>query len=250
MMEGWVKIHRKMLNSQVWRNEGLLKVWVWCLLKANHKKAWVPVQIGKGSTEIEVDPGQFLFGRNTAARELNMKPSSVRNRIKKLKKMGNLDTQEDSHYTIISIVNWPCYQGSKNNLDNQKDSQRTARGQPEDTDKKDKKGKKNKEKDLFSKNSLEFRLSQLLLDLVLQRIDSVPLRKTDLQEWARYIDFMVRIDKRDPKEIEKVIRWAQGNSFWYKQIKSTKSLRKHFDTLRLQMVDEPKGQVPYHNELL
>ena len=107
---GWVKIYRQLIDSRVFLNEGLLKVWIWCLLKANHQKRWVPIETGKGTTEVEIQPGQFIFGRNRAASELRMKPSTVADRIKKLKNMKNIDIQPDNHYSIISIVNWDVYQ--------------------------------------------------------------------------------------------------------------------------------------------
>ena len=38
-MEGWIKLHRKLLTSNVFDNEKLLKVWIWCLMKATHKNS-------------------------------------------------------------------------------------------------------------------------------------------------------------------------------------------------------------------
>ena len=66
---------------------------------------------------------------------------------------------------------------------------------------------------------------------------------------------MIRIDKRDPKEIGRVIEWSQTNSFWQNNILSTAKLRKHFDKLALQMQQGSQGQnkdptPPYHQELL
>lgn len=48
-MEGWIKIHRKLLESNVFDNEKALKVWLWCLLKATHKdqKPIIGLQIVK-----------------------------------------------------------------------------------------------------------------------------------------------------------------------------------------------------------
>ena len=89
-------------------------------------------------------PGQFIFGRLTAARELNMKTSSVRNRMEKLRVSGNIAMQTDTHYTIVTICNWDKYQGDIN-FEGQasgqaKDNQRTTKGQPKDTDKNCKNG--------------------------------------------------------------------------------------------------------------
>ena len=128
MDDGYVKLWRKTLSSRVFQNEGLLKIFIWCLLRANHKKEWVPITTGRGETEVELQPGQFIFGRKTAAKELKMKQSTIRNRIEKLKNIGFLDTQPDTHYTIINILNWESYQASDSKEDTQKDNQRTTKG--------------------------------------------------------------------------------------------------------------------------
>jgi len=144
---GYVKFYRKSVESRAFQNEGLWKVWSWCLLKANHKKCWVPVNTGRGETEIKVEPGQFVYGRKTASKELKMPESSIRNRIVKLKKMQNLTVKPDTHYSIITIMNWGIYQSSDIIEDRQKDNQRTGKGQPKDTDKNDKNDKNDKKKE-------------------------------------------------------------------------------------------------------
>jgi len=134
-LRGYVKIFRKMIDSRVFQNEGLLKVWIWCLLKANHEERWVPMSTGRGATEVKVCPGQFIYGRKSAAKELKMKESTIRNRMKKLENMRNLDMQPDTHCTIVSIINWDIYQMQENKEDRQEDNQRTGKGQPKDTNK-------------------------------------------------------------------------------------------------------------------
>lgn len=105
------------------------------------------MKTGKSIIEIKILPGQFVYGRLSAAKELNMKPSTVRNRMKKLQDMQNLDIKEDSQYSIVSIINWATYQPLEINMDIKEDSQRTAKGQSKDTDKNDK-NVKNEKKDI------------------------------------------------------------------------------------------------------
>jgi len=141
-MEGYIKLHRQILDSRVWANEGLFKVWVWCLLKANYKDAWVTVKTGRAETEVLVKPGQFIFGRKSAGKALKMPPSTVWKRILKLENMQNLNTKRNTHYTIISIVNWATYQDDILKGDTKGDRQVTGKEQASDTDKKYKKDKK------------------------------------------------------------------------------------------------------------
>jgi biotin operon repressor len=128
MERGWIKLWRKIQDSLIFQNEGLLKVFVWCLLKCTHREIWAPIKTGQGCIEVKTPPGSFIFGRHQAAKELKMSPSTVRNRILKLKKLGFLDTQSNTHYSIIHIINWDTYQHDSKKEDIQKDSQRTTKG--------------------------------------------------------------------------------------------------------------------------
>ena len=90
--------------------------------------------------------------------------------------------------------------------------------------------KKNKE---YSPDSIPFRLSEKLLSHILKR--RPVFKKPSIQKWAAEVELMVRVDRRDPKEIEELIDWSQGNSFWANNILSTAKLRAQFDKLALQM---------------
>lgn len=134
---GWICLHRKTIHSMVFKNEGLFKVWMWCLLRANHEKKWVSFKTGKGSSIVEVGPGQFVFGRKTSSKELDMKMSTVWDRMKILKKHQNIDMTTNSHYTLVSIINWDTYQDKEITTDIQTDNQPTTNRQPTDTNNND-----------------------------------------------------------------------------------------------------------------
>ena len=111
---------------------------------------------------------------------------------------------------------------------------------------KESKESKESKKDFLS-NSDEFRLSALLLSLILER--NPEHKKPNLQTWAKEIDFMIRIDGRLPQKIEDVIKWCQKDSFWFKNILSTKKLRDKFDQLVLKMNGKPKETCkPKHSD--
>jgi hypothetical protein len=97
-------------------------------MKASHKRQWASIRTGRGTKEIKLLPGQFIFGRNQAAKELKMAASTVRNRMALLRKLENLALKEDTHYSLVSIVNWPTYQDGERNTDRQQDNQRTTKG--------------------------------------------------------------------------------------------------------------------------
>jgi len=147
-MDGWIKSWRKLLDSRVFKNAELLKVWIWCLHKASHKQRWVSIKTGRGHTEVEIKPGQFIFGRFKASEELHMKPSSVRDRMRKLADLSNLTIQPDTHWSIVTICNWDRYQNDESDprqaTRHPTDTQPTPNRHPTDTDKKEENVKKEK----------------------------------------------------------------------------------------------------------
>lgn len=85
----------------------------------------------------------------------------------------------------------------------------------------------------FPPDSPAYRLSNFLLSLIRDR--NPQFREPNLQEWARHVDLMIRIDGRTEAEIGAVIEWAQADSFWQDNILSTAKLRKQFDQLSMKM---------------
>jgi len=144
------------LGSRIWMNKELWYLWCYCLLKASHKETWVSIKTGKGETEVKLNPGQFIFGRHKASKLLKMKPSSVRNRMEKLKNLKKVDIQADSHYSVITILNWEIYQGKGQAKGQAQDNQRTGTGQAEDTYNNDKKGKNDKKEQIGDKDFNNF----------------------------------------------------------------------------------------------
>lgn len=139
MSRGWIKLHRKLLDSRVFANEGLLKVWIYCLCRANHEHNFVPIRTGKGTTEVEVNKGEFIFGRKSASKDLGMNPSTLYKRMQKLESIGNINTQSNTHYSIVSICNWETYQDQEKEKYQAKEqpsnNQVTGREQPSNTEK-------------------------------------------------------------------------------------------------------------------
>lgn len=121
-MEGYIKLHRKLLNNRIFKNEKLLKVFIWCLLKASHKEHEQTI----GRQVIKLMPGQFIYGRTQAAAELKIKPSTLNDCISDMKTNSVIDIKTNNKYSLITLVNWDFYQTnnskSNNKTDNKTDS--------------------------------------------------------------------------------------------------------------------------------
>ena len=70
-MKGWVKLYRKLQDSPIFGDPVLLKLFILCLLKANHKPN--KVFLDGVNQPIQVAAGQFITGRNRLTTNKNDK---------------------------------------------------------------------------------------------------------------------------------------------------------------------------------
>ena len=111
---GWIKIHRKIEESQVFQSDRLLKLWVYCLFRANYKDDWFTPS---GVVEpIRVKRGQFVTGRYALhkgcyprKRKGNPSPLTLWRCLQVLEKMGNLNIHSNNKYTVVTIPNYSLY---------------------------------------------------------------------------------------------------------------------------------------------
>jgi uncharacterized phage protein (TIGR02220 family) len=138
---------RKIEDSPVFQNEGLLKVFLWCLIRASYKETFTSIRTGRGFSEAKLSPGSFIFGRESAAKQLHMSPSTVWKRILKLKKLEILNIESNSHYSIIYIINWTIYQAISENGNIESDRQGTGKEHKQEY--------KERKNNIFRENALE-----------------------------------------------------------------------------------------------
>lgn len=114
MDKGYILLSRAILDSDVFASQKLLKIWVWCLCKANFKDRTLPLKIGKGETLVKVKRGSFLFGRFKAEEELCIDGSTVYKAIKNLEELGMISIESNSQYSVVTICNYDTYQQVEN----------------------------------------------------------------------------------------------------------------------------------------
>lgn len=115
-MHGYIKLHRKIMDSAVWSDPYYLKLWMYCLMKATHKEREVIL----GNQVITLKPGQFITGRNSLAEDLNkeMKPKqrlaekTWYRYMENLERWQMLTIKKTNKYSVISILKWNEYQES------------------------------------------------------------------------------------------------------------------------------------------
>lgn len=119
---GWVKIHRKILHSPIFDNANLLKVWFWCLCKATHE----PRKHLVGNQLVELEAGQFVFGRKSAALDLKMKERTVYDYMNVLEKLEMLNIKSTNKFSVVTVMKWDFYQGRDDVDQQQKDNNPTT----------------------------------------------------------------------------------------------------------------------------
>lgn len=157
MEQGWIKLHRKILENPIIKKANYLSLWIILLLKANHKDnkmIW-------NNSFIVIKEGQFITGREELARQSGIKPTTVERILKYLENGHQIEQQKTTKYRLITIVNWKEHQ----KVDSTSDNKRTTNGQQTDTNKNEKKDKNEKKLLAETSSAGEFILEEKLLDM-------------------------------------------------------------------------------------
>ena len=117
MSDGWVKLHRKLLDHPIFKNDKLFRVFVYCLLKASHKDREQLV----GDSIVNLKAGELATGRTAISGATGLSEQNVKTAINKLKALQIITSKPTNKYSIISILNWDSYQ---------QDNQQTTSKQP------------------------------------------------------------------------------------------------------------------------
>jgi DNA-binding transcriptional regulator YhcF (GntR family) len=136
MDNGWIKLHRKLLDNPIHLKPTWFSVWVHLLLLANHEDKEF-IWNGKKQT---ITTGQFLTGRKELAKKCGVSPSLIERVLNYLEIEQQIRQQKTTKYRVITILNWNVYQ----KIDSKSDNKRTTNGQQADTNKKYKNEKNDK----------------------------------------------------------------------------------------------------------
>lgn len=104
---GWVKLHRKMLdNPIVMKDSDHLAVWIYLLLNASHTE----YQVVFNGKKMMIHPGQLITGRRKISDATGVQSDKVYRIIKLLKSEQQITQQTSNKNSLISIINWEEYQ--------------------------------------------------------------------------------------------------------------------------------------------
>jgi hypothetical protein len=146
--QGFIYVHRKILDWEWYDDDNVFRVFMHLLLKANYEDGkW------QGQT---VKRGQLITSRLHLSQQLSNKYhkisiQEVRTVLSKLKLTGEITVKTTNRYSVITIIKYNDYQTY-----NQQDNSQTTSNQPAinqqstTNNKNNKKNKKNKKKDIYT----------------------------------------------------------------------------------------------------
>jgi DNA-binding transcriptional MerR regulator len=136
-MSGWIKIHRKFLDWQWFEKSEAVHLFIYLLLKANHKDSqWQGVDIKRG---------QFISSLGKISTDTGISLQSIRTLLNKFEKTNEIKLKSTNKFTIVTICKYECYQDENEETNKQLTNKQQTTNKQLTTNKNDKKEKNNKE---------------------------------------------------------------------------------------------------------
>ena len=135
---GWVKVYRSFINWEWFDDSKMVHLFLYFLLKANHKdNKWRGIEIKKGS---------FITSLDTIKRDTKLSHKVIRLRLEKLKLSGEIAVKTTNKNTLITILKYEVYQQTEEEKGKQKTNKGQTKGKQRAINKNDKEVKNEKEK--------------------------------------------------------------------------------------------------------
>lgn len=102
MNNGWIKIHRSMLDWEWWDDQNTRMLWLTILLSVNHEpKRW---------HGITVDAGEMITSYAALAQKSGLSYQSVRTSLEHLISTHEVTCESTHQFTRIKVVKWAEFQ--------------------------------------------------------------------------------------------------------------------------------------------
>ncbi|MBK0039420.1 MULTISPECIES: DnaD domain-containing protein [unclassified Enterococcus] len=222
MNHGYVKLYRKVMDSFVWTNPNMYKLWSLCLMKASHENR----KFLFNGKEIWLNSGEFVTGRDAITFEMNrgvksehqVNSASVWRWLKKFESERMLNIKSTTKYSVISINNWDEYQGGEQQVN----IKRTTSEQQVNTNKNEKNEKNEKNNNIHDENSPLQEIVQIY-ESIFGMINSFVFQ--NLEQWCE--------DLSPELVIEALKRSKSANNFKY-----TENILKNWDSRGVKTVTD------------
>ena len=113
MGEGWVKLHRSIIDWEWYSDQNTTRLFLHLLITANHEpKKWRGKVIGRG---------QILTSRAKLSEQTGLSERQIRTSIKRLKSTNEVTSESTKKETVLTVCNYDTYQSRSTASDQQND---------------------------------------------------------------------------------------------------------------------------------
>lgn len=120
MNEGYILLHRKMLENAIFYKPDYYQIWCYILLKVNHKDNEF---IWNNEKKI-VKKGSGIFSQKKISEELKISIGTVHNCLKYLKSESQIEIKTTPRFTEIQVLKWEEYQSIESIIENRMKTER------------------------------------------------------------------------------------------------------------------------------
>ena len=113
---GWIKLHRKIIDNWIWEDPEKLRAWLDILMMANHEEK----QIYFDGRIIDIQRGQKLTSISKLCDRWNWSRNRVWRFIRTLCDAQMVTANRTRNGTLLTVVNYGVYQGAQNTKQNTK----------------------------------------------------------------------------------------------------------------------------------
>jgi hypothetical protein len=114
MTEGFILLHRKMLQNAIFYKADYYQIWSYILLKVNHKDK----EFIWNNEKKVIKKGGGIFSQKKISEDLKIPIGTVHNALKYLKSESQIEIKTTPKYTEIQVVNWEEYQSFESIVEN------------------------------------------------------------------------------------------------------------------------------------
>lgn len=109
-MDGWIKLHRKLLKSRAWCGadaEGKVILLTLLLSACHTNTVW---KIKRAGTDTVLAPGEMFISFRAFAKKCGVSFNKINFEFKRLKNICFLNCKSSNSGTLVQILNWDKYQ--------------------------------------------------------------------------------------------------------------------------------------------
>ena len=103
---GWIKLHRKILENPISKKPYYAWLWILILLKCNHKEN----EFIFNNKLIKVKRGEFITGRKQLSAESGISEGTVEKILNYFEKTKQIEQQKTNKFRLIKVIKYEEYQ--------------------------------------------------------------------------------------------------------------------------------------------